>query len=76
MKNFILKNFGNAILNYKDFLANKYGFLMMQPIFVEASSFHSDTRGGHSSTFILEGTQPPEKEFMPEYLPIVFVALQ
>lgn len=49
---------------------------MMQPIFVEASSFHSDTRGGHSSTFILEGTQPPGKEFMPEYLPIVFAALQ
>lgn len=37
-------------------LGEEYGFLIVQPIFLEASSFHNDTRGHYNLTFLFEGT--------------------
>lgn len=55
VKSFVLKNFGNVVLDKRG-LGNKYGLLIVQPVFLEASSFHSDTSGHYSLTFIFEGT--------------------
>lgn len=53
MKVLYWKNFGNIDLNKRG-LRNKYGLLIVQPLFLEASRFPIDTSGHCSSTFIFE----------------------
>lgn len=54
MKGLVLKNFDNVDLKERG-LGNKYGLLIGQPVFLEASRFHIDTSGHYSLIFILEG---------------------
>lgn len=56
MKGFVLKNFDNVGLNERGGLGNKYGLLIVQPVFLEAFRFHIDTSGHDSLAFIFEIT--------------------
>ena len=55
----------------KGISGSKYGFPIVWPVFLEASSFHSDTHVHHSLTFTFRGDMNSRrKDSMLIYLPI------